>query len=296
MSALDLALPTCRQTLAEAAQILARAGVDSAALDARLLLMEAMGLSLEALVSAPERRLSRAERARFAQMLARRGAREPLAYILGRRAFWSFDLVVNDAVLVPRPESETVVNAILEAVAASGRGTDAPFRILDLGTGSGCLLFALLSELPQAWGLGVDASNRALCVARDNAARLGLAARSALLRGDWLAGLDGRFDIVVCNAPYIPTRDIDGLAPEIRLHEPRLALDGGADGLGAYRKIVGGLGKIVANNGLVALEVGDGQARAVENLLEAAGFCEIVHKPDLAGKPRVAVARPFARV
>lgn len=295
MAALDLsAPPTCRQALAQAAQILAQAGVETPALDARLLLMQATGLSLEGLLSAPERCLSGAERARFAHMLARRRAREPLAYILGRRAFWSFDLVVDNAVLVPRPESETVVEAVLEAALRTEGGRDEPYRILDLGTGSGCLLFALLSELPRAWGLGIDASARALVVARDNAARLGLAARSDFLRGDWLAAIGGTFDIIVCNAPYIPTDDIEGLAAEIRLYEPRLALDGGADGLAAYRRIVGALRKIVANGGLVALEVGDEQARAVEMLFASAGFSEIVHKSDLAGKLRVVVARSRA--
>ncbi len=290
----DAAEGTLREALAYAAQSLAQAGVETPALDARLLLMEATGLSLEALLSAAEQRLSGPERTRFADMLSRRRAREPLAYILGRRAFWSFDLVVDNAVLVPRPESETVVEAVLERVSEIEGGRDESYRILDLGTGSGCLLFALLSELPRAWGLGIDASARALVVARDNAARLGLAARSDFLRGDWLAAIDGAFDIVVCNAPYIPTRDIEGLAAEIRLYEPRLALDGGADGLAAYRRIVGPLRKIVANGGLVALEVGDEQARAVEMLLASAGFSEIVHKPDLAGKLRVVVARSRA--
>lgn len=292
MSALALASQvTSRQALAEAALSLTEAGVETPALDARLLLMHASGLSLERLTSEPERALSRSERETFMRMLARRRSREPIAYILGRRDFWTFELFVDNAALVPRPESETVIEAVLAEVLKTEKGCAAPFRVLDLGTGTGCLLLALLSELPRAWGLGIDVSARALALARENAAQLGLAARTAFLRGDWLSGIDGAFDIVVCNPPYIPTRDIEGLAPEVKRYEPRLALDGGADGLDAYRNIIAALRKIVARDGLVALEAGDEQAHAVEKLLRAAGFSDIVQMSDLAGKPRVVVAR-----
>jgi release factor glutamine methyltransferase len=288
MGALDLfPASTCRQALVDTTRVLAQAGVATAALDARLLVMEATGLSLEALLREPDRGIHAKARARLARMLERRRAREPLAYIIGRRAFWTFELAVGPDVLVPRPESETVVEAVLEAVGCR----EEAYRILDLGTGSGCLVLALLSELPRAWGLGLDASEGALALARDNAAQLGLAARCAFLRGNWLAAVKGQFDIVVCNPPYIPEREIEALAPEIRRYEPRLALDGGVDGLDAYRQLLGGMNKIVARSGLVALEVGDGQAGAVENLLDATGFCALGRKPDLAGKLRVVLAR-----
>jgi release factor glutamine methyltransferase len=282
--------PTCRGALRAAAHRLARAGVETPQLDARLLLMEATALSLESLLSAPDRPLTREEHEHFAHMLARRAAREPLAYVLGRRAFWSLELGVAPGVLVPRPETETLVEAVLKAAC----GRDAPYRILDLGTGSGCVLLSLLSELPNAFGIGVDRSADALSLARANAAALGLGARAALLCADWLSAIAASFDIVVSNPPYVSRLALAGLAPEIRLFEPPLALDGGADGLNAYRTIIGALTPIVAQDGLVALELGDGQARAVEKLLEAAGFRDFVYRTDLAGKARVVVARPRA--
>lgn len=278
---------TLREAFVRAMRDLKRAGVDAPALDARLMLLEAAGLALEAFYSAPDRRLDADARARFEAMLARRLAREPLAYILGRRAFWRFTLAVGPDVLVPRPESETLVEAVLDGVSDKAES----LRILDLGTGSGCLLLALLAAFPHAVGLGVDISARALLVARANAERLGLAARAAFVCGDWHDALSGAFDIVVANAPYIPSREIERLAPEIRLHEPRLALDGGADGLSAYRRVAAGLAGIVRAGGLVALEVGEGQAHAVENLLACAGFAQFVRKTDLAGEIRVIVAR-----
>lgn len=289
MGALDL-LPasTCRQALVDSTRALEQAGIATPALDARLLIMEAAGLSFEALLREPDRCMSEKERARLARMLDRRRACEPLAYIVGRRAFWTFELTVGPEVLVPRPESETVVEAVLEAVECR----EEAYRILDLGTGSGCLVLALLSELPQASGLGVDASARALALARDNAAQLGLSGRCAFLRSNWLSGVKGQFDIVVCNPPYIAEREITALAPEIGRYEPRLALGGGADGLDAYRQLLGGLNENVASSGLVALELGDGQASAVEDLLAATGFCVLGRKLDLGGKLRVVLARP----
>ncbi len=220
-------------------------------------------------------------------LVARRAAHEPLALILGRREFWSLDFAVSPATLIPRPDSETLIEAAL----ATFTGREPPRRVLDLGAGSGCLLLAALSEFTTAFGLGVDRSFDAVVLARRNAAGLGMAPRAAFLCADWAAALDGPFDLVLSNPPYIPTGQIDGLMPEVARHEPRIALDGGVDGYSAYRRLLPDLARLLAPDGVAVLEVGAGQAPMVGRLARGAGFASEPHH-DLSGIVRALVLHP----
>ncbi len=213
----------------------------------------------------------------FRRLVARRTTREPLAYILGWQEFWSLRIAVSPATLIPRADSETLIEA---ALAARPAGIA---RVLDLGTGTGCLLLALLSERPAAWGLGIDRSPAAAALARANAVALGLNDRCAMVAADWAAPVAGRFDLVLSNPPYIESGTIAGLMPEVARFEPGSALDGGADGLDAYRTIVGSLHRLLAPGGLAVLEVGAGQHVALRALAEAAGFGTVGLRADLAG-------------
>ena len=225
-------------------------------------------------------------------LTARRVAREPMAYILGEREFWGLPFKVSPAVLVPRPDSETVIEAVLGLMPDRGRA----WRILDLGVGSGCLLLTLLREYPQAGGIGLDASDAALEIAQQNAEVLGVSGHARLVAGDWrLAGwterLGGPFDLVVSNPPYIDSPSIDGLMPEVAHFEPRLALDGGPDGLDAYRLLAMAGPKLVVAGGHLVVEVGEGQAFDVEGLFAAAGLTPLTPWRDLGGIERVVAAR-----
>ncbi len=271
---------TVGEALREGAALLAAAGVDNPRLDARLLLGHAAGLSREALLRDPGRSVDPAP---YRALLARRAAREPVALILGRQEFWSLPFAVSAATLIPRADSEAVIEAALAAAPDRGRVG----RILDLGTGTGCLLLAALTEFPSAWGMGVDRAAEAASLAARNAAALGLAGRSAFLCGDWDAAVSGRFDLVLSNPPYIPGGDIAGLMPEVLLYEPARALDGGADGLDAYRRILAALPRLLAPGGAAVLEIGAGQAEAVAAL---AGQT-VAFRADLGGIPRAMVVR-----
>jgi release factor glutamine methyltransferase len=273
-------------TLDRAAAMLRAAGIDSARLDARLIVAAATGWSREELLVEPRRVPGEGAFEAIAAMVQRRAGREPLSHILGTREFWSLPFRVTADVLTPRPESETLI----EAVVARARGRTAPAALLDLGTGSGCLLLALLSELPHAIGTGVDRSAAALAVAAGNARALGLAGRATWRQGSWTEGLDGRFDVIVSNPPYIPSSDIAGLADEVARFEPRAALDGGRDGFDAYRALMPGVRRLVARGGLVAFEVGAGQAGAVAALAAASGLTPAGTCRDLAGIERVVLA------
>jgi release factor glutamine methyltransferase len=257
------------------------AGIESAALDARLLVAAAAAVPVETVIAYPERALPPGAAERLQGWQARRLAREPMAYILGRREFWSLDFTVTPATLMPRPDSETLVAAVLDRIGER----QAPLRVIDFGTGTGCLLLALLSELPAASGIGVDSSDPALAVARGNAETLGLATRATFVRGDWGAGLAGMFDVVISNPPYIATHQLATLSPEVR-HEPEAALDGGADGLTAYRRLMPDVARLLAKGGIAAVEVGDGQAADVEALGVAAGLAAAGRAADLGGIER----------
>lgn len=228
--------------------------------------------------------------ARFERMLGRRLAREPLAYIFGKKEFWSLPLRVAPGVLVPRPDSETVVEAALDHLSER----QAPLRVLDLGTGSGCLLLALFSELPQATGLGVDLDALACSVAADNAHRLRFGERALIVRGRWTEALSGPFDLIVSNPPYVRTGDLPGLEPEVRDFEPATALVGGEDGLDAYRELAPEIARLLAPGGLACLEHGHDQGPDVREIMAGSGLSAIETRSDLGRRPRALVARKRA--
>jgi release factor glutamine methyltransferase len=259
------------------------AGVDSPVIDARLLLEAAAGASRADILAEPQRPLTRGQADALDALIERRARREPISHILGRKGFWSIMLQVTPDVLTPRPETELLVDEALRRFAAPDR-----FNVLDLGVGSGAILLAILAERPAAKGLGIDVSEDALAVARENAANLGLAGRTALLRGDWTSGLDGDgFDLVVANPPYVRSGDIETLDPEVRDYEPRLALDGGEDGLDAYRALAPEILRVLKAGGLFLVEIGHDQADAVKSLFAAAGAVDIRLTQDLAGHDRI---------
>jgi release factor glutamine methyltransferase len=265
------------------------AGVETPVFDARLLLEAGAGVSRLDIVTDPRRPVTDEQVAAVDELVRRREAREPVGHIIGRRHFWTLDLFVSPAVLIPRPETELVVETALQLIAP-----DAPARVLDLGVGSGAILLTVLAERQSATGVGVDISDGALAVAQANADALGIVDRIELKHGSWDIALDGQFDLVLSNPPYIATNDIDTLAPEVARFEPRLALDGGADGLDAYRAIVARLPHLLRPGGVFAFEVGKGQAEAVTALAEARGLSTEAPRRDLAGIPRVVWGRRAA--
>ena len=273
---------TLRQLRRVAESRLAAAGIDTPALDARLLIEHALGLTREDLFTRANDPVPEPDAARLLALIDRRVAHEPVGRILGHREFWTLDLALNADTLEPRPDTETVVEAVLKDIPDHR----SPLRILDLGTGTGCILLALLAELPNATGLGVDLSPNAVAAAAANAARNGLAGRARFQTGDWGDGLTERFDVVVSNPPYIPSAEIAALAPEVREHDPLRALDGGADGLDPYRIIAGQLPSLLSPGGIAALEVGQGQAGDVARLLAAAGIAVTGIFRDLGGVER----------
>jgi release factor glutamine methyltransferase len=277
--------PTVGAALTAASAALAAAGIEAARREARLLIATALATDLSGVVGFPERRLDAAEASRLAGLVARRAAREPAARLLGRREFWSLDFAVSPETLVPRPDSESVIEAALAEI--SDRA--APLRLLDLGTGTGCLLLALLSELPAATGIAVDIATGAAATARDNACALGLDGRAGFLVGSWAAAIAGEFDLIVANPPYIASGAIAALEPEVARYEPRAALDGGPDGLAAYRALAGELPRLLAAGGRAFLELGAGQADAVTAVMEHAGLRRRALRRDLGGVVRCLV-------
>lgn len=279
-----------RDALNQGAARLQAAGIERARFEARLLLSHATGLSIEAIIADDKRALSAEQLAAYEGLLARRAARQPMSQILGWREFFGRRFIVTPDVLTPRPDSETSIEAVLEHFPDRA----APLRVLDLGVGSGCLLLTVLGEYPNATGIGLDKSVAALEVARVNAASLGVADRAQLRLGDWgqpdWAKAVGPFDLLVANPPYIPSGDLPGLDPEVRDHEPRLALDGGPSGLSEYRRLIAGLMLAEDWPGLAVLEVGAGQAEAVGALLQAAGLTVLPPRRDLAGIARCVLA------
>ena len=263
--------------LREAARRLDAACVPDAAGDARALLRWASGLSAASFGISLNDPPGAEEAARFAGAVAQRAARRPVSQIIGRREFWGRDFIVTPDVLDPRPETETLIAAALEGPAS---------RILDLGTGSGCILLTVLAERPRATGVGVDASAPALAVAARNAAALGLDARADLRKGNWCAGLAGRFDLILSNPPYIAEEEIADLSPEVREHEPRLALTPGGDGLDPYRRIAPEMAFCLRRKGRALFEIGPTQAEAVTGIFGAFGWpAPIIHK-DMDGRDR----------
>jgi release factor glutamine methyltransferase len=218
----------------------------------------------------------------YAGLVARRASREPLAFITGRRGFWTLELAVSPATLIPRPDSESLITAAGHLFPAD----TAVRRILDLGTGTGCLLLAALCEFPAAFGVGVDRDAEAAVLARRNAVENGLADRCAFLTADWAAPLYASFDLILCNPPYIPAHEIGSLMPEVALYEPRRALDGGRDGLDSYRRVMACLPKLLSPGGAAVLELGEGQGNPVGALAQMAGLHYLGVEADLSGTGR----------
>ncbi|MBT5049935.1 MAG: peptide chain release factor N(5)-glutamine methyltransferase [Rhodospirillaceae bacterium] len=275
------------EALNQATGILADAGIGSARQDARLLLSHVSGFTRAQLVTESETSLDSAMQARFDDLIARRVGREPVSHLLGSREFWSLSFVVNKAVLDPRPDSETLVNAALDLFP----DMDAPLSVLDLGTGSGCLLLSVLNERPHATGVGSDLSSSALEVASLNAERLGLARRARFVRGDWGAAINGIFDLILCNPPYISSVDMVGLEPEVANFEPHLALEGGEDGLVAYRRLLPEIKRLLSPTGTGIVEIGAGQAESVVRIMAECGLALIEVREDLAGIKRCIVCK-----
>ncbi len=266
---------------------LAAAGIASADLEARLILGHGLGATPAELLTRAGEVLSDAALGRVDAVAARRLAGEPMGRILGHREFWSLDFRLSPETLEPRPDTECVVEAALAALP----DREAPWRILDLGTGTGAILAALLVERPGALGVAVDRSEGAAATARENLARAGLAGRANVAVGHWGSALSGGFDLVVSNPPYIRSADIATLAPEVRLHDPRLALDGGDDGLDAYRAIAADLDRLLVPGGVCVLELGEGQGEEVAALLRQAGLrVDAAPRQDLGGIARALVA------
>jgi release factor glutamine methyltransferase len=277
--------------LRDTAVALTAAGIDNPRFEARLLLARASDLTIEQLVARGTDKVPATIVETMRSLTARRVRREPMAYILGEREFWGLSFKVSPAVLVPRPDSETLIEAVLALMPDRARA----WRILDLGLGSGCLLLTLLREYPQARGVGLEASAEALAVAQENARALGVADRASLIAGDWrragwVESLGGPFDLVVSNPPYIASADVARLMPEVSSFEPRLALDGGAEGVDAYHTLIAAGPRLVTAGGFMAVEVGEGQAAEIAGLFAAAGLSPRPPWKDLGGIDRVVAA------
>lgn len=283
----------CRVDAAAAAlrRAFTAAGLDSPALDARILVRDATGLDDAALLTRPDTILNPGTAARLDTVAARRLAREPIARILGEAEFWGLPFRLGPDTLVPRPDTETLVAAAL----ACRPDAAAHLRVVDLGTGSGCILVAILHERPNALGLGIDMSEPALAVARGNARLNGLGDRALFARSDWGDAVDSGVDLVVSNPPYIASGSIAGLEPEVARFDPPAALDGGPDGLAAYRSVLGVARRILAADGTLVLELGHDQRAAVTSLAEAAGFAHLRTAFDLGGHGRALVLAPSER-
>jgi len=261
------------------------AGVETSALDSRLLLEAAMDAGTARIVAEPDRALDTRQEEQYRRFLERRRNREPISRILGRRAFWKDEFVVTAETLTPRPESETLIELAVEHFR---RG--APRRILDLGTGTGCLLLSALREFPDAAGLGVDLSPGACRAALRNARILGLAGRTRIICGNWGTAIGGTFDLILCNPPYIADREQETLSPEVREFEPRQALFAGVRGLDAYRELIPELAANLAPGGTLIVEIGHRQGPDVSRILVESGFCVAARARDLANRERCLLA------
>lgn len=273
------------ELLRKAADDLRAAGVPDAMVDARLLAAAACALSREEMLLEPHLAVQADAAARFRDMVERRCRREPVARILGSREFRSLDFGLGPDTLEPRPDSETIVDAAV----LYGRAMPGPIRVLDLGTGTGCLVLSVLDEIADATGVGSDIAAGAIEVASRNAENLGLADRVRFLHADWTAGLDGPFDLILSNPPYITTGEIAGLAPEVAAYDPAIALDGGVDGLDAYRTLAACVAPVLSSEGIVVLEIGAGQQDEVTSIFATAGYAFVDSRDDLGGHARALI-------
>lgn len=278
-------MPLVREVLKNSTEMLEAKGIQTPRLDAEILLANALGTPRENLLTRWDETVTLGNLKKFEALLGRRTKREPVARITGVQEFWSLPFKINQATLVPRPDSETLVEAVLKKIPEKGDP-----KILDLGTGSGCLLLSILSMRNKTSGLGVDANQPALECARENAKNLGLQDRAAFKKFDWMVDdpIDQKFDLIISNPPYIESDEISELAPEVSKFDPRAALDGGVDGLDCYRKIIPLSQTLFADGGgWLFLEIGETQQTQVETLMKKAGFTKIEIHHDLVGKPRV---------
>ena len=283
------------QTVDQARRVLTarlQAGqIDSAGLDARILVGAVLGLDLTGVISSASLMLTPEQASRLEDFARRRLAGEPVARLVGCREFWGLPLRLSAETLVPRPDTETVVELALQ-MARAAPAADRALRIADIGTGSGAILLALLSELPEACGVGTDISVGALQIARANAADLGFGSRAVFIACDYAAALSEGLDLIVSNPPYVRSAEIARLAPEVRDHDPHRALDGGADGLDAYRALIPQAARLLTQRGALVVEVGQGQSAAVEGLMTEGGLIwERPPSADLAGVPRAVAGR-----
>ena len=285
-------MTTASALIAKGASRLTLAGIETPQREARLLLAHLLDMAAAELALTPDRPVDVKTAGTFTDMIARREAHEPIAYIIGRRDFWSLELEVTPATLIPRPDTETLVETALKIAGHPS----APLHILELGTGTGAILLALLAELPRADGFGVDVSEGALEIARRNAVRAGLGQRARFGLSSWWSHVSGVFDLIVSNPPYIPSAEIAGLDADVRDFEPRLALDGGPDGLGAYRAILSVAATRLAERGAVVMEVGAGQAGDVAGLMRASGLPFTATRRDLSGIERVVAGAASSQV
>ncbi len=275
------------QALRDATIRLKTAGIEGARQDASLLMMDCLKADRDLLFREPEKQLSDQEQMIFEGLIRRRENREPISHILGKREFWSREFKVNSNVLDPRPDTETLIELALNEMADPSK----PYRILDLGVGSGCILLTLLAERPNASGIGVDVSLEAVEVAKENTHALDLNDRAAIVEGPWFANIDEKFDLIVSNPPYIPKSDVEDLEPEVKEYEPHLALVGGEDGLDCYRHIISNARGFLNDGGWLGFEVGIHQSDDVQKLMEIAGFKDISCANDLAGIERCVFGR-----
>ncbi|MBL6928263.1 MAG: peptide chain release factor N(5)-glutamine methyltransferase [Rhodospirillales bacterium] len=252
----------------DAVRALSAAGIDGARLDVRLLAGAAFDLTAAQALSRRDSVMDGEKTQHFLQLVARRAAREPMAHILGSREFWSLPFDVSADTLIPRPDTETLVQAALDWA----KGREGALRVLDLGTGTGCILLSLLSEWPNARGVGVDINPGAVDVARANAQTLGMGDRTEFMEGNWAAGLEQPFDVIVANPPYIPASDLAGLEPEVSQFEPKAALSGGPDGLGAYRALAPQMALLLDAGGAAFVEIGFGQSDSVSEIFASASL------------------------
>ena len=283
---------TLNQAFAGAAAALRQAGIDTPELDARLLLCHAAGLSHEAYAANAGGAVQPATLARFGAAIDRRLRREPVSRITGTREFYGRPFGIAPQALDPRPDTETLIEAALALVERRG-WREKKLTVLDLGTGTGCILITLLAELPHAEGIGTDLSPGALALAAANAERLGVGARATFVSADWLDGIGGTYDLILSNPPYLASGEIAGLAQEVAGYDPLLALDGGVDGLDAYRRIAARASEVLAEGGRLLVEIGAGQAADVQDIVRAAGLeadADHAVSRDLAGRPRVVAA------
>ena len=274
-------------TVRSIGRYLEQAGIDEAVNEARLIIGHALGLTRSEVIGHKDKKLSETQLNCCRSFAKRRSNHEPMAYLTGEKEFWSLPFKVSPETLIPRPDSETLIDAVLN----HARNADTPKRFLDIGTGSGCLLAALLSEWPASTGIGIDNSDGAVSLARLNLDALGLAERGDVVAAEWPTYRPGeKFDLVIANPPYIPTADIPTLEPDVRDHEPLLALDGGPDGLAVHRQIADQAGAVLKTGGMIAVEFGIDQSTFIRRIYDAAGFGSIHIHSDLSGKDRCLLA------